>query len=145
MSLPPAACCPRGLLIPGDEDPPRRELPTPLQRRLQTAGYDAEHIIALGLRGLSDAAIRRRLAVEADLVFLSHDTEFADLPIDTAATVMISRGPQSIPIAERVDLWLQAIDDFGQHPRPGRLFEILADGHMVAGKTTGKPNSRSCP
>src|ERR1700694_5831297 len=100
--------------------------PIHLYRRLQEAGYDAEHIIALGLRGLPAADSRRRLAVEADVVFLTQDTEFADLPPDTVATVMISRVPQDIPIAQRVDLWLDAIDDFLQHPIPGRLFAVVA-------------------
>ncbi len=68
---------------------------------------------------------------EADLLFLTQDTEFADLPADTAATVMSSRVPQFIPIARRVDLWLHAVDDFLQHPRPGRLFEVFPDGRVV--------------
>ena len=106
--------------------------PIQLYRRLQQAGYDAEHIIALGLRGLPDADIRLRLAVEADLLFLTQDTEFADLSSATVATVMISRVPQAIPIAQRVDLWLHAIDDFARHLPPGRLFEILPDGKVVA-------------
>ncbi len=67
--------------------------PLQLYRRLKEAGYDVEHIIALGLRGLPDEAIRLRLAVEADLIFLTHDTEFAELPADTAGTVVISRVP----------------------------------------------------
>jgi hypothetical protein len=106
--------------------------PIQLYRRLQEVGHDAEHIIALGLRGLPDTEIRRRLAVEADLAFLTQDTEFAELPAATMATIMISRVPQAIPIAERVDMWLHAIDDFLEHPIPGRLFEILANGQVVA-------------
>jgi predicted nuclease of predicted toxin-antitoxin system len=63
-------------------DPPMKILldenfPIQLYRRLQHEGYDAEHIIALGLRGLPDADIRLRLAAEADLLFLTQDTEFA--------------------------------------------------------------------
>lgn len=109
--------------------------PVQLHRRLREVGYDAEHIIALGLRGLPDVEIRRRLAVEADLVFLTQDTEFAELPEATAATVMISRVPQAIPIAERVEVWLQAMGGFLVHPIPGRLFEVLADGRVVVWRT----------
>lgn len=109
--------------------------PIQLYRRLQQDGYDAEHIVALGLRGLPDAAIRLRLAVEADLLFLTQDTEFADLPSATAATVMISRVPQAILTAQRVDLWLHAIDYYGRHSHPGQLFEILPDGKVVAWRT----------
>ena len=39
--------------------------PIQLYRRLKHEGYDAEHIIVLGLRGMPDADIRLRLAVEA--------------------------------------------------------------------------------
>ncbi len=78
-----------------------------------------------------DEAIRLRLAVEADLIFLTHDTEFAELPADTASTVMISRVPQAVPIARRVELWEAALDGFLQHPPAGRLFDILADGQVV--------------
>ena len=105
--------------------------PIQLYRRLQESGHAAEHIIALGLRGISDEQIRRRLAVEADLLFLTQDTEFADLPSETAATIMISRVPQSIPIAQRVEVWLHAITAFLEHPSPGTLFELLPDGRVV--------------
>jgi len=105
--------------------------PIQLYRRLQESGYQAEHIIALGLRGVSDDEIRRRLAIETDLVFLTQDTEFAELPATAAATVIISRVPQGIPIARRVELWLHAMDDFFQHPGPGKLFEVLPEGRVV--------------
>lgn len=105
--------------------------PIQLYRRLQDTGHAAEHIIALGLRGISDDQIRQRLAVEVDLLFLTQDTEFADLPPRTAATVMISRVPQSIPIAQRVEVWLRAISRFLNQPSPGTLFELLPDGRVV--------------
>jgi len=106
--------------------------PIQLYRRLQERGHAAEHIIALGLRGLPDAEIRRRLAAEADLLFLTQDTEFAELPSGTAATVMISRIPQAIPIARRVELWLQAIDDVLQRPTAEKLLKVFADGRVEA-------------
>ncbi|MHB1710670.1 MAG: DUF5615 family PIN-like protein [Acidimicrobiales bacterium] len=109
--------------------------PIQLYRRLQEVGHDAEHIIVLGLRCLPDTEIRHRLAIEANLVFPTRDTEFSELPAATVATVMISRVPQAIPVAERVDMWLHAIDDFLQHPIPGRLVEVLADGRVVAWRT----------
>ena len=105
--------------------------PLQLYRRLNEAGYDVEHIIALGLRGLPDEAIRQRLAVEPDLLFLTQDTEFAELPADTAATVLISRVPQAFPIVGQVELWEAALEGFLQHRPPGRLFDILADGQVV--------------
>jgi len=38
--------------------------PLPLYHQLRAAGHDVEHIIALGQRGLPDAAIRQRLQNE---------------------------------------------------------------------------------
>jgi predicted nuclease of predicted toxin-antitoxin system len=69
--------------------------PLQLYRRLIDAGHDAEHIIALGQRGLPDAAIRSRLAAEEHLVFLTQDSEFEQLASGTIATVIISRIPQA--------------------------------------------------
>ena len=59
-------------------------LPLPLYHRLRAAGHDAEHIIVLGQRGIPDSAIRQRLMAE-ELVFLTNDTEFEDLPADYRA------------------------------------------------------------
>ena len=53
--------------------------PLPLYHDLRATGYDVEHIIVLGQRGLPDAMIRQRLALE-EIVFLTQDTEFEDLP-----------------------------------------------------------------
>ena len=55
-------------------------IPVQLFRRLNDAGYPVEHIIVSGRRGLADSAIRARLTVEDDLVFLTQDTECLDLP-----------------------------------------------------------------
>lgn len=105
--------------------------PIQLHRRLRDTGHEADHIIALGLRGISDAEIRLRLAAEPDLLFLTQDTEFANLPSEIAATVMISRVPQSLPIAERVEVWSHAISAFLEQPSAGKLFELLPDGQVV--------------
>jgi predicted nuclease of predicted toxin-antitoxin system len=109
--------------------------PLQLHRRLLASGHEAEHIIPLGLRGVADADIRRRLATEADLLFLTHDTEFAELAPSAPSTVMISRVPQALPIARRVELWTTAIEGFLRDPLPGNLFEILPDGAVVAWRT----------
>ena len=68
--------------------------PLQLHRRLLEAGHDAEHIIALGQRGLPDAEIRLRLAAEEHLVFLTQDSQFEQLASGTVATVIISRSPR---------------------------------------------------
>jgi predicted nuclease of predicted toxin-antitoxin system len=105
-------------------------LPLPLYHELRAAGYDVEHIIVLGQRGLPDAVIRQRLALE-ELVFLTQDTEFEDLPADYRAIVIISRVRQNLPIQQRVDIWFKAIQDFLTPKPPGKLFELLETGEVM--------------
>ena len=106
--------------------------PLQLHRRLLAAGHECEHIIPLGQRGLSDTAIRARLVAEDDLVFVTQDSEFEVPPTDTRAAVVISRIPQRLPIAERVERWTLALEAFLADRPPGLLFEILPDGELVA-------------
>jgi len=105
--------------------------PLPLYRRLREKGHDAEHVIVLGQRGMPDAALRERLAKEA-LVFLTNDTEFEQLAGDIPAQVIISRLPQRLPTAQRVDIWLKALEAFLQRKPQGRLFDLMPDGEIVA-------------
>lgn len=106
--------------------------PLQLHRRLLAAGHDCEHIIVLGQRGTPDSAIRGRLVAERDLVFVTHDSEFEVLPPDTQAAVVISRVPQRLPIAERIERWMGALESLPADRAPGQLFEILPDGTLVA-------------
>jgi predicted nuclease of predicted toxin-antitoxin system len=105
--------------------------PLPLYHRLRMAGHDAEHIIALGQRGLPDSAIRQRLQSE-DIVFLTQDTEFEDLPTEYRAIVIISRVPQGLPIQRRVDIWFNALSEFLTRRPAGKLFDLLESGEIVA-------------
>ena len=104
--------------------------PLRLYYRLREAGFDAEHIIVLGQRGLPDVAIRARLAAE-ELIFLTHDTEFEDLPVDYRATVIISHVPQSLPTIQRVEIWFAAIAGFIARRPVGRVFGLLESGEIV--------------
>jgi len=108
-------------------------VPLPLYHRLRAAGFDAEHIIALGMRGLPDAAIRQRL-LEEDIVFLTHDMEFEDLPPTIRSQVVISRVPQSLPIGRRVEICFAARGPFLDSPPAGRLFELLDSGEIASCK-----------
>jgi predicted nuclease of predicted toxin-antitoxin system len=105
--------------------------PLPLYHRLKAAGHDVEHIIMLGQRGLPDAMIRQRLMAE-DLVFLTQDTEFEDVPSTARAVVIISRVAQSRPISQRVEIWLAALGDFLSRRPGGKLFDLLESGEIVA-------------
>lgn len=104
--------------------------PLPLYHRLRAAGHDVEHIIVLGQRGLPDAEIRRRLASE-EILFVTQDAEFEDLPADYRATVIISRVRQSLPIQQRVDLWFKAIERFLDRRPEGKLFDFLETGELI--------------
>lgn len=105
--------------------------PLPLYHQLLQAGHDAEHVIALGKRGMPDSELRQRLAGE-ELVFLTNDTEFEDLAAECRAQVIISRLPQRLPISQRVDIWLRALEAFLERKSAGKLFDLLPDGRILA-------------
>ena len=86
--------------------------------------------ILLGKRGIPDSELRRRLAAEP-VLFLTNDTEFEDIPADFRSQVIISRLPQRLPIAERVDIWFNALQTFLKRPWSYRLFDLLPDGRIV--------------
>ena len=76
--------------------------PLALLRRLRESGYDAEHLITLGQRGLPDSAIRQRLEREADLVLMTQDGDFEDLAFPCLGIVIVSHVRQGLGISERV-------------------------------------------
>ena len=105
--------------------------PLPLYHRLREKGYDAEHVIALGQRGMPDSALRQRLAAE-ELVFLPNDTEFEDSATDCRAQVIISRLPQRVPTSQRVEIWLKGLEAFFERRPVGKLFDLMPGGEIVA-------------
>lgn len=82
--------------------------PLQLYRALKEAGFQAEHIITSGRRGMSDAEIIERLASNEDLLFLTQDLEFESLRMFRGGKVIVSRVRQQLPIARRVEIWSQA-------------------------------------
>ena len=113
--------------------------PLQLYRYLLDAGHEAEHIIALGQRGAADLALRERLAVE-ELVFLTHDTEFEDLPLRFRSRVIVSQLPQRLPIAERVEIWSRALERFVRDDPAESLFNLLPTGEIVAWAVEESPD-----
>jgi hypothetical protein len=105
--------------------------PLALYRRLRDAGQDVEHVIVMGQRGVGDDVLRSRLDREA-LVFLTHDDEFENIPPDFRSQVIISRLPQRMPIAERVEIWVAALHRFAERQPQERLFEISPAGELIA-------------
>jgi predicted nuclease of predicted toxin-antitoxin system len=105
--------------------------PLQLYRRLRLSGYDVEHIIVIGQRGISDSAIRERISKE-ELVFLTQDSEFEKIPISHRGMILISRVRQSLPIQKRTEIWFRAIERFMTERPAGNLFELLDTGEVVA-------------
>ena len=84
--------------------------PLPLYHRLRTAGFDVEHIIVLGQRGIKGTQLRKRLEEET-IILLTQDTEFEDDRANLRGKVIISRVRQNLPIRQRVEksgsqLWM---------------------------------------
>lgn len=108
--------------------------PLPLYRRLRLSGYDVEHIIVLGQRGLPDSAIRERV-VREELVLLTQDADFATVSGEHRGTILISRVRQSLPIQKRTKIWLSAIEKFLSERPAGKLFDLLETGELIAFET----------
>jgi len=105
--------------------------PLPLYHRLRSAGYDVEHVIILEQRGVHDSELRKRIFLE-ELIFLTQDTEFEDMPVNYRGTIIISRVRQSLPIQRRVQIWFSAIEEFLSRRPPGKLFDLFETGKIVA-------------
>jgi hypothetical protein len=103
--------------------------PLGLYRSLTADGEEVEHIITLGRRGAPDQQIRELF--DRDVLFLTQDEDFLfDKP--TEAIVVLSRVRQSRPLAERVQVWRQAILELIRNPKLERRFELMDDGYLLA-------------
>jgi len=105
--------------------------PLALLRRLRESGYDAEHLIALGQRGLPDAAIRERLEHEADLVLLTQDSDFEELDFPCLGIMIVSHVAQGLAISDRVAIWMRAVETLASQPAAIRLLELWEPGVLV--------------
>ena len=104
--------------------------PLPLLAALRHAGIDADHIIALGLRGVSDQRIREMLRAEPRL-FLTQDAEFLEAASPSIAPVVVSRVRQSRPLAERISRWVEAIVTLLRTETAEKVFELTDDGKLI--------------
>ena len=103
--------------------------PLGLVRVLQADGLEVDHIITLEWRGASDARICQRLT-DSGLIFLTQDEDF--LAGDAvAATVVVSRVRQVRKLAERIQVWRNAVQQLVSEDRTTRLFELTDDGALV--------------
>ena len=105
--------------------------PLALLRRLRESGYDAEHLITLGQRGLPDDAIRQRLEREADLVLMTQDSDFEELDFPCLGIVIVSHVAQGLTISDRVGIWMRAVETLADQPGHIRLFELWEPGILA--------------
>lgn len=100
--------------------------PLGLMRALQAEGLQVEHIITLNWRGASDTRIRERLS-DKDVVFLTQDHDFLfGTPVD--ATIVVSRVRQSRGLADRIEVWRNAIASLSGTAQTTRVFELTDEG-----------------
>lgn len=106
-------------------------IPVGLASRLSALGWEVDHPVLSGRRGLPDAAFFERVHSDADLIFLTQDSDFHSVSASAAGRVVISRVRQSRPLSERIEIWAAALEALRRESRPERLFDLLDDGTLV--------------
>jgi predicted nuclease of predicted toxin-antitoxin system len=96
--------------------------------RLQQEGFAVEHIL-LTNRGMHDGEIFVRLRRE-ELLFLTQDGDFVDAAPDCKASIIWSRVSQSMAIDQRVEIWLNAVQQFLSKTWSEKFFEVYDDGKL---------------
>jgi hypothetical protein len=105
--------------------------PLALERRMLEEGFDVEHVITLGRRGMLDRELFARLRGEPHLVLLTQDTEFLDPPPGVVGKIVVSRVSQGRPLRERVAVWAESLGRFLRDPPPQLVFELDDGGDLV--------------
>jgi hypothetical protein len=69
-----------------------------------------------------------------ELVFLTQDSEFEQMPGGHRGMIIISRIKQSLPIQERTEIGFSAVEAFMIERPVGALFELVETGEVIAWK-----------
>jgi predicted nuclease of predicted toxin-antitoxin system len=104
--------------------------PLRFYNRLQKEGFTTQHIL-LTDRGIRDKQIIARLMQE-EVLFLTQDEDFVEAAPDCKASIIWSRVTQSIPVDQRVEIWLNAVRQFFSKHWSEKFFELLDDGQLHA-------------
>ena len=93
--------------------------PLGLLRALRADGIEADHVITLGWRGVSDRELRSRSA--GDVLLLTQDTDFLMADLEPFSIVVVSRVRQTRRVSERIDICGRAVRALPKTPRAERL------------------------
>lgn len=105
--------------------------PLALERRMLEKGFEVEHVITLGQRGIPDRDLIARLRREPDLVLLTQDTELLDPPAGLVGKIVVSRVSQGRPLLERVAVWAESLGPFLRDPPGQPVFELADGGELI--------------
>lgn len=103
-------------------------LPLRFYTRLQKEGLAAQHIL-LTDRGIHDTQIIARLK-QKEVLFLTQDEGFIEAAPDCKASIIWSRVSQSMAIDRRVEIWLNAVQQFFSKKWNEKFFELYDDGQL---------------
>jgi len=106
--------------------------PLQLQEDLQELGYNCEHVISEGKRGITDLKIVEYIS-NNNYIFFTNDDDFCNLISDTYIVLFLSRVPQELLIEERVRRWLNAVDDYFDNYSDDdyQIFVISSEGKLI--------------
>lgn len=100
-------------------------LPHTLATRLIEAGYVADHILGLGLRGSTDQEVFR-FAQQRGSVIVTSDVGFGDIRQypPPHGGLIVARLPDTLPIARRVEIILTGIAAVANEPLQNKVVTV---------------------
>lgn len=103
--------------------------PLTFLEHLRKSGYEADHVITKSMRGVSDLEIASYLTSD-QYVFFTKDADFLDLLDESETILFVSRIPQTNPLEDRIEYWLEALDQYSsEYKGKGHsFFEITTSG-----------------
>jgi predicted nuclease of predicted toxin-antitoxin system len=102
------------------------DLPRSLARQLRIAGFEADDVRDVGLRGQPDAAISAH-ASRHQLVLVTADLGFANTiryPLGSHPGIVVARFPNETPAATLVDFIVRAVHETAEADFAGNLIVI---------------------
>ncbi len=106
-------------------------IPLGLARQLRADGWEVDHPILSGRRGLPDAHFAALVEHESDVVFLTQDSDFELATSPALGQLVVSRVRQTRPLAQRLEIWAAAFESLRVAPRLERRLKLLDDGRLI--------------